>query len=153
MTERITQFIKKNKLAVLLFVGIIVGLILVTSGEKEYTQEADATSIYTENEYYLNLLEEKLEEIINEIEGVSNAKVVITLESGAESVFATDGDGQEDKHVITGDGLVCVKKLAPSVEGVAVVCKGGDKAVIKEKITSLISSLLGLYSNHIYVTE
>ena len=151
--ELFVNILKKNKLTLLLAVGVVIGIILIFAGEKNKAENYNAEEVFYNDEAYAKMMEVKLEDIINEIEGVSEAKVVITLKSGAESVFASDEDGQKDKYVVTGDGLVCVKTLLPTVEGVAVVCRGGNNPAVKEKITSLVCSLLGLYSTHVYVTE
>ena len=78
---------------------------------------------------------------------------MITLKSGTEFVYASDGNEVNEKHVIVDDSLVYIKEYLPQIEGVAIVCKGGNNPNIKSKITELICSVLGLYSSHVYVTE
>jgi hypothetical protein len=84
----------------LLAVGVIIGIILIFAGEKNKAENYDTEGVFYNDEAYVKMMEVKLEDIINEIEGVSEAKVVITLKSGAESVFASDEDGQKDKYVV-----------------------------------------------------
>ena len=44
-----------------------------------------------------------------------------------------------------------VKKLCPKVKGVLVVCRGGNDAVVKEKITDAASALFGVPKGRVEV--
>lgn len=151
--ENLFECIKNKKGIILLFCGIILGIILLITDIKESpnTTSAETNEAYTDN--YTYFLEKKTEDMINKIKGVSNAKVMITLKNSGEQVFASDNSETNKKHVIVDDSLVCINEYMPEVEGVAVVCNGGDDALIKQKITELLCSLLGIYSTHIYITE
>lgn len=151
--DDIFNYIKNKKGILLLLCGIILGVVLLITDIKEpqTTTSAKENETYTDN--YTYYLEKKTEEMINKINGVSNANVMITLKNSGEQVFASDSSETNKKHVIVDDSLVCINEYMPEVEGVAVVCNGGDNAVIKQKITELLCSLLGIYSTHIYITE
>lgn len=151
--DNVFEYIKNKKGILLLFCGIILGIILLITDVKEppTTNSAEKNEEYTDN--YTYFLEKKTEDMINKIKGVSNAKVMITLKNSGEQVFASDNSDTNKKHVIVDDSLVCINEYMPEVEGVAVVCNGGDDALIKQKITELLCSLLGIYSTHIYITE
>lgn len=151
--DSLFEYIKNKKGILLLFCGIIMGIILLITDIKEPTTatSAEKNEAYTDN--YTYFLEKKTEDMINKIKGVSNAKVMITLKNSGEQVFASDNSDTNKKHVIVDDSLVCINEYMPEVEGVAVVCNGGDDALIKQKITELLCSLLGIYSTHIYITE
>ncbi len=149
----IFEFIKEKKGILLLIIGMMLGLgfLLLDVKNNSREQPTEYTASYTDA--YINTLEQKTEEIINKIKGVSEAKVVITLRNTGEQIFASDSSDANKKHVIVDDGLVCINEYMPEIEGVAVVCNGGNNAVVKEKITELLCSLLGIYSTHIYITE
>lgn len=146
------KFLPKQKGVMLVAFGIIIGLMLLFLDKNGLNTENYA-STEENNESYITTLENRLENMINNIEGVSDTKVMITLKSSSEVIYALDKDENREKHVIVGNEPVYVKEYLPEIEGVAVICKGGNGAVIKEKITELLSSLLGIYSNHIYVTD
>ena len=132
---------------------LILGLILIFS-DKNKQEISNNISDYTDFiEVYTTKTENKLADLIKEIDGVSTPKVMITLKSETEFVYASDGKETNEKHVIVDDNLVYVKEYLPQIEGVAIVCKGGSNPVVKSKITELVSSVLGLYSSHVYVTE
>ncbi len=149
----IFEIIKRKKGVLFLIIGIILGIILLL-----VDTQGTASSLSTENteltsDDYINSLEKKTEDMINKIKGVSEAKVMITLKNSGEQVFALDSTETNKKHVVVDNGLVCINELVPEIEGVAVVCNGGDNAIIKQKVTELLCSLLGIYSTHIYITE
>ena len=115
------------------------------------TDTSSSTKTYTStDEEYTRKIEIKLENLINEIDGVSNAKVMIMLKSGF--IYAINSNTDKTDTSFKNNDLNSNDYL-PEIEGVAIVCDGGNNAVVKEKITELICSVLGLYSTHIYVTE
>ncbi len=153
MNDILTSFIKKRKTTIIIIFMAFLGIILVFSGSKDSPQKENETSNSNNDSSYAYELENKLEELINNISGVSGVNVMITLESGNEYVYASDDTELAQKHVIVDDGLVCVTEKYPKIKGVAVVCKGGENSVIKTKITELVCSVLGIYSTSVYVTE
>ncbi len=152
MTKSIIEIFKKKKGVFLLAAGLLVGLLLVFS-DSDTSKKADHTNRAEYIEKYVQKTEENLEMLIEKINGTSNVNVLVTLKSGNEYVYASDASDSSEKHVIVGSELVYVKEYLPELEGVAVVCKGGDDPVINAKITELVCSVTGLYSTHVYVTE
>lgn len=76
--------------------------------------------------------EERIAELCSSLYGVGECRAVIHYKT--ESA----GYGKEDRAVI---------------EGIAVVCEGGASDEVKERITSLLSSLYGIGSNRITVEK
>lgn len=145
---------KSKKAIILIGTGLIIAILMLlwggNSGDRNNVP-SNESEISLNN--YVKYQEEKLEKLISEIQGVSDPKVMITLRSGNEYVYASDSSEKSEKHVVVDDALVCVKENLPEIEGIAVVCKGGNNDTVKEQITELLCSLFGLYSNHVYVTE
>lgn len=153
MTEKIIKVIKEKKILILLLTGIGAGILMVFGGTA--TAEKPKTNIEPSQNIsnYTEMTESRLEELINKIDGINSATVMITLKSGSEYIYASDNSSTSESHVVVDEGLVYVKEYLPEIEGVAVVCKGGNSAIAKAKVTELICSLLGLPSTHVYVTE
>ena len=91
------------------------------------------------------------------VDGAGNTAVMVTLESGSESVYATDTDRDGGStHVLLGsggaDGLVETVQT-PRVLGVAVVCEGGGTAAVQNRVTALVEALTGVGANHITVAK
>lgn len=113
-----------------------------------------------ETVYYSQILEEKLTSLIKAASGVGDARVVVTLDSSTQSVFATNEKTDEKSRAVEyviingqeGDEAVPVKEIYPKVRGVAVVCTGGANAEVKKRVTELISAALGISANKIAVS-
>ena len=151
----------KGSIVIILFLAL--GLVLLIIPEK--TRQAttlDQTARL--NEYELKL-EEKIQNLCENIKGVYSVKVSVYFDSGFESVYAYDEDSKstsnglnsEKKYVTLGSGndetMVCLYERMPSISGVAIVCKGGGNPLIANEIISLISSAFGVPKNKIYITE
>lgn len=152
MAKAFFEIIKKKKGIFMLITGLLVGILLVFS-ESNTPKEEKATDHTEYIESYVNITEKRLESLIEKINGTSNVNVLVILKSGSEYVYASDATESSEKHVIVGSDLVYVKEYLPEIEGVAVVCRGGNDPLIKAKITELVCSVTGLYTTHVYVTE
>jgi len=149
----IINTLKKRKGIIILIFGLILGVFLLIPFEKKQEKADTSNKTHEQIEEFTQKTEKRLRELINELDGVSGAKVMIMLKSGSEYIYASDDATNSEKHVIVKDGLVYVKEYLPEINGVAVVCQGGNDPLIQAKVTSLVCSLLDLYSNHVYVTE
>ena len=103
-------------------------------------------------------LEQQLSDLIAQVEGAGKTTVMVTLESGEETIYALDtlsGQTQEQQtHVLLDDGTALAQTVCtPRVCGVAVVCEGGDDITVIKRITDLVSVVLGLSTNRICVTK
>lgn len=158
----------KKKSAVITAVCLVLGVLLIlfpsktdkdTNNKKTPSAEASAES-YTEK------LEKRILELCSAVKGAGNVRVLVTLESGSEYVYADNIDeekradgssaGASDYIIINsgeGEAPVLVREIYPKVRGVAVVCDGGASADICEKITSLLSASLGISANRVKVTS
>jgi stage III sporulation protein AG len=106
---------------------------------------------------YATQLESRLTALIRCVDGAGDTAVMVTLESGSESVYATDTDRDGGStHVLLGsggaDGLVETVQT-PRVLGVAVVCEGGGTAAVQNRVTALVEALTGVGANHITVAK
>lgn len=107
---------------------------------------------------YREQLEEQLQELIEQIDGAGTTTVMITLESGEKTVYATDtqsGQTQsQETHVLLEDGTALAQTIyLPQVCGAAVVCDGGGDIRVAAQITELVRALLDLSANRIVVAQ
>jgi stage III sporulation protein AG len=128
-------------------------------------------------EEYKTQLEGELTELLSSIEGVSEISLMITLESAGENVYATEKrasvnllsdslstsqkrvenqNDSEDSYIIlkSADGsesAILVKQLQPVIKGAAIVCKGADNEVIRQKIIETTAIALDLSTNRVSV--
>lgn len=167
-TDKLKNLINKlktdKKMLPVLIIGFI-GMLLILFADggtdknsaESYTQVSQG--ILTEAE-----LGERVEKLIEAIDGAGKTKVMITYNCYEETVYAynedenidTKGDREfKNEYIILDSGSkeegMKVKILLPEIKGVAVVCQGGENPVIKEQIISAISALFNISSNKISV--
>lgn len=120
-----------------------------------------------ETEDYKSQIQNELVEILNKIKGVGECEVMVTVEGTTEYVYAenlndyTDNDGtkQSNKHENNivmieenGEKKALVKKIIkPKINGVVVVCEGGDDVRIKERVLKAASTALNISASKICV--
>jgi len=139
------------------------------SGAQNPAQE----SIRIDLTAYEQQLERRLGEIIGAIAGAGEARVMLTLESGSEPIYAVQGK-TDSKHsysdsateetlsankeyVIIGSGAgeqgLVLKMMEPQVRGVAVICRGGDDLFVRQAIVEAVTAVLGIGSNKVSVAK
>ena len=176
------KLLKGDKAIKALFIVGILGIALIflstfTGKKPKEAAESKADGAYT-SEAYCEMLEKKLGSIVTDITGSENARVFVTLESGAEYVYANevkqgtdkveDQKGEDSKKVQQKDSTeqnyilvegedgrktaLLVTELAPKVQGVTVVCDKGNQEAVAEKITDAITTALHITSRRVCVT-
>jgi stage III sporulation protein AG len=166
LIDKAKEFLKKKTvLTGAVVVGIIGMLIILISdsdnGKTEKTAVAEQNINFETAEAYNVQMEEKLKNILSSIDGVGKADVLITLTSTEEYVYAQTKEqnsyGEENDYVIIDNGSkkeALVKKIQnPEISGVVIVCEGGGKSKVCEKIYRAVSTALGIPTTKIYVAE
>lgn len=183
LKQKVKDIFKKlsadKKTMFIVLAGIIGVLILVASefipeGEKakEDEEEIQVSEYNIENHYeYAEMLEKKLTDLISSIEGAGGTKVMLTLESSSEAVYAqndkTDMESndensekisKENDYVLiktdsSKEEALLLKIIQPEVKGVAVVCEGGDSIYVQQKIIETISAVFDINASKIKVTK
>ena len=101
---------------------------------------------------------QQLEQLIGQVDGAGKTTVMLTLESGEETIYALDtlsGQTQSQQtHVLLEDGTALEETThLPTVCGVAVVCEGGGDIRVAARITELVAALLDVPTNRICVEQ
>lgn len=163
--EKTTGIKDLKKLVLLGIIGMI--LILFSSFFPDNKKEKKHEEKYHVSDY-AEYLERQVEKILGEIDGVGNVSVMLTVSGTEEYIYAqenresrTSGSDStssqnENSYIFEqkdGDKTALVKKIInPDVSGVVVVCDGGNRSAVKEKIYEAVSVALGVPSNRIFVT-
>ena len=159
-SEKMLTFCKKNKWLILTgAVGLLLLLFSGTSGGEAPTVIAESA----EEVFSAEALETRLEAILTEIDGAGDVRVLLTLESGTETVYATDtternrdGISEREESLVLqtqngGTAAVERKLVYPKFAGAVVVCDGADQASVKWMVLSAVSAATGLSSDKISV--
>ncbi|MDE6710744.1 MAG: hypothetical protein K2J76_09685, partial [Oscillospiraceae bacterium] len=170
MTDIINKIKELAKKPFFLKAAVAAGLLMIIlilvsdfKGEEEKERsDADVNVLsFTSAELYADETEKRLCETLTEIEGVGKAKVMLTITSTEEYVYAESvksGASQtENSYVIIDKGSqkeALVKKINnPAISGVVIVCEGGDDPKVCERIYNAVSTALNIPTNKIYVAE
>lgn len=154
---------EKPRLNLLILLGL-AGMALLCLSEwmpgSEPAAAEGTSAVVTQAETpqsYASQLEQQLEELIGEVEGAGRCRVMVTLVSGEETVYATDTEQGEtssrSEHVLVDDKALVERVDCPGILGVAVVCEGGGSSSVQNTVTRLVQALTGIGSNHITVTK
>lgn len=173
----------RNKRNIVVVIGL-VGIILIfisnyidLSPENQKTEIEEICSQPTVDLYKENL-ESELTEIVSNISGAGNVKILITMDSTTEDVYAVERSLDEQSQSMSDESkesaaneysesdtyvkiknkdgsetLIKVKQVMPKIRGVLIVCDGGGDSSVKENITRAVSGVLNISSGKVYVTN
>ena len=196
------KWLKKDQLLILVLVGVLLLVISLTVGEKPDTEEKQNTTrekvdfvgishedtTYQESSArgnaggvsmdYEREMEQRLLELLEVMEGVGEARVMITLKASQEllldkesngnlsetretdsaggSRYVLQQDSQENTVLITRDGEdspICIKTIYPEVEGVVVAAKGAGTGNISKQISELVQVLFGIEAHKVKIVR
>lgn len=130
---------------------------------KENIQNIESDSGGYEN--YAQEMEAQLKKILEKIDGVGKAEIMITVGATEEYVYAQEGktqtgeknSSQESQYVIIGSGgekqALLKKIVSPEISGVVIICEGGDSNIVKERVYNAVSAAFNISSQRIFVTK
>ncbi len=157
--EEILKKIPENKRpALICATGIAVMLIIVLPGlfGSEKTDKKSEKSTDEQSEY-INSVENSLCSLISSIDGAGKTKIMLTLDSSEENVYASDINADKNEYVVikenSEEGGMLLKVIKPKIRGVAVVCEGGDNPRVKIDITNAVCTALGINSTRISIAK
>lgn len=183
LAERLKKFFsgdKKTRIIVavgLLGMALILLSQLLSAGDGR-SGEVDASTAEFVSEQYIDDLEAKLTGLISGMEGVGQARVMVTLESGVEYVYAqeekrnTDTSREEEaevsarvyekenveqKYILVdqnGKKQPLLKtELQPKVQGVVIVCEGADNVRVETNLIHVVTTALNISSSRVCVVK
>lgn len=148
-----------------------VGIVLMLCTFPESSQTTEEQTGHSTQEFDLAEFQEELCSSLSAIDGVGRVQVMLSLESGEESVYASDvsessqssgensaSENYQSTMSILSDGSygeqpVLVKSNFPTFRGAVVICDGADDSVVQLKITEAVSSLCGISSDRISISK
>lgn len=149
---------KRPKILVAVGIGLMVMIFLTSGvglekkGENSESFETDSTPCL-----YAEETEKKLEQVISLIDGAGRCKVMVTLDTSEENIYASDINESKSEYVViktsSNEGGLLLKIIQPKIRGVAVVCDGGDSYITVNNITDAVCSVLGISSTRVSVTK
>lgn len=188
------KWFRKDNLIVLILAGVLLVIIALptkdsggteglqaegeTTAEELPEDRADIPDAAGSDEEYARQMEQRLREILSQMEGVGQVRVMITLKSSQELVVekeqpylrssTNENDAQggnrsvnqletEDNTVYRTDGSVSepyvIKTLPPQIEGVVVVAEGAGSGTVNRTIVEMVQALFGVEAHKVKVVK
>ena len=151
--------LKQNRAALAAVIGVLAIVLILLSELFPQKNETPAASVSDQSAAaYQAQLEQRLEKLISQMDGAGKTAVMVTLETGEESIYAVDTQSGEmqsqNTHVLLKDGSALTETVyQPQIRGVAVLCDGGGDVRVASRITEMVGALLDLPSNRICVEQ
>ena len=158
---------KKGQLKMLpIIIGGALGVLLLIyggslgDGSAEKDNAAVSAQISTFDEVqYEQMLVSKIEDVCSRVSGAGKVSVAVTLDGSYRAIYAqnsSDGSSSKREYLLVGSGssesALLLGYSPPTILGVGIVCAGGSSDKVRAEITSLVSALLDVPTNKIYVT-
>lgn len=192
MTKNLKEFVKnKNNLIIIVLAGVLLMIIAWPVKKETKINNTSNTNKVTESEdlsdkentemveeEYVDRMEKKVEEILCNMEGAGQVKVVITIRSSTEKVVekdlpvnrsnTTEEDAEGGKRTVnnvdaqentvysqTGNDSqpYVIKTVSPQVEGVLVLAEGAGSGEVSKNISDAIQVLFGIEAHRIKVIK
>ena len=155
-----SQMRNTNTIYVILIIGVAVMLLSTgmnrDEGKKE-TKKPEAVQTISD--------EEKLKDILSQVEGVGKVSVMITYygssekalayetktDKGAQTSNGAGGESKDERAVMSDGAPVVVRDIYPEVKGVVVIAEGAGSPAVKQAICEAVSTSLGIAIHRICV--
>ena len=153
--EKIKKDNKTRFLVIIICCVLLVAIICINlfTNKTGDTVSGDAVTEYVNN------LEQKLERLLNDVDGAGRVSVAISVDSGMETVLAMTTTTKESSSgrevvntpVVVNGKTVVLKENYPSVSGVLIVAEGAKNISVYNKIQQATISLLNVKPSRIEI--
>lgn len=159
--------LSRDKVMRLLVIVGLVGILLIALSELPSCEKAEKSTSVTLTETQVEqALEKRITALLREVEGVGSCRVMVTLESGTQTVYAADtvsstgadGAASLSESYLTVDtdtgpvGLL-LTRIQPTVKGVAVVCDGGGDTAVCQRVIQVVSTAFHISERRVCVVK
>ncbi len=152
---------------------IAVGVLLLLSAKVPASEPAKEEGTQTEAAFDLQTFQQSVADSLAQIEGAGRVEVLLSLEAGEESVYASDvsqssqstggsSDSTSETYQSTmsilsdgsyGETPVLIKSKYPTFRGAVILCEGADSDTVRLQIVQAVSALCGISSDHISISK
>lgn len=165
--------IKLNKKTAGLVIGFVCAVVLLLFSEISAFSESENINYTDTNAFsaqYVENTEKELEKVLRKIDGAGEVRVMITLQSCYENIYAksyenekkqtensTNENSKEDYVIVkkgsSNEECLIIKVYEPEIKGVAVICQGADNLKVKKAITETVCALFDISSAKVSVAK
>lgn len=150
-----------------------MGVLLLLSAKVPASEPAKEEGTQTEAAFDLQTFQQSVADSLAQIEGAGRVEVLLSLEAGEESVYASDvsqssqstggsSDSTSETYQSTmsilsdgsyGETPVLIKSKYPTFRGAVILCEGADSDTVRLQIVQAVSALCGISSDHISISK
>ena len=138
---------------------IIITLFITIFGFKDNSNTETITKNNDTISEYVTNLETRLSNTLSKVSGAGKVSVVITVESGMETVLAmkttiketSTGKEIEETPIILNGKTVVIKEFYPKIIGVLIVAEGANNISVMTKLQQATISLLNINLDQIEI--
>ena len=165
IVSRLSNF-KHFKTIFVVFLSIIVVVIFASSFKRKTVKNSSSStktsSLAIE---YCKSQENRLEQVLENVKGISNVKVFVMVDEGPTLRYVEDSSKSDSQNnntittttVIVKNGTISqpivVVETLPKIKGVLVIAKGAGNIKTKSMLTNIISSVLCINISNVEVLE
>lgn len=150
--------INQNKKIRYVIIAILFLIILFIVLGNNNTKESATLNNYSVDTYVTNL-ENKLTKTLSKVKGAGKVMVVITVESGMETVLASKITTTEnagiietiETPIIVNGKPIILKEMYPEIIGVLIVSEGATNIAVMNRLQQATVSLLDININQIEI--
>lgn len=149
---------------------ILVGVLLLTSGMQPASNAQEQAAEQADHGFDLQAFQQSVADSLSQIDGAGRVTVLLSLETGEESVYAadvskssqtTDNNSNESYESTTsilsdgsyGEAPILIKSKYPTFRGAVILCEGADDDAVRLQIVHAVSALCGISSDCISVSK
>ena len=160
MSKEKPKTLKKFKIEYILVIilALIALFIFFSSTKLDFGLNLSKDSQKSDNQ---STLENKLQEILSNIDGVGKTLITINVDGSSEEIILKNVETvSENGSTIKSESVVLVngkpyvlKELSPKILGVVVVCEGANNLSVKMAITEVLTTILEVSSDNIRILK
>lgn len=157
---------RKDQFLILILVGLLLAVIAVPVEEKEEPEDmrepdVPAQAEQQETDYEIRM-EQKLEELLKNVEGVGQVRVMLTFQGSGEKIVEKDRtsaleESREEtvyeEHGNSERMPYVTSEINPKVDGVLVIAQGGGNSRIRQEILEAAQALFGVDAHKIKIMK
>lgn len=156
----------KDQLLILILVGLLLAVISVPVEDQKEPEEVQAVDAEAGTEQreadYESRMEQKLEELLGDVEGVGQVRVMLTFQGSGEKIVEKDrSSGSEESREETvyeeygssERAPYVTSETNPKVDGVLVIAEGGGNSRIRQEILEAAQALFGVDAHKIKIMK
>ncbi len=157
---------KKDQLMILILAGLLLAVIAIPVEQKEEREDTETPAVLeetkTREEEYESRMEQRLEELLEKVEGVGQVQVMLTFEGTGEKKVekdvALDLEERREETVYEERGNsertpYVTSETNPEVKGVLVIAQGGGNSRVRQEILEAAQALFGIDAHKIKIMK